>query len=240
MLTVSSIKADLHDDFPVDDAKFLRLLQQADTRLLELGRWRWTRDRITLTITTDANDDLIVTLSPEYVSILAVQLDGSGGDIRDEDFEFVVGGVGYVQSADGAVQLIDNGYLDVTDGNTTERRRVYKVTGGANAVGDALVALAQFAPVVLYDPDLLDDTDSGSDNDTPTDGTDVTRCQSLAALKLCMFGITYENSGDAGRARAFMADAHHVLDNKQTAHRGGARQQATTRQPGISSVSGFY
>lgn len=241
MLTVQSIKQSLHDDFPLEDDKFLRLLQQADDRLLELGRWEWTRQRINLTVTLDSvTQQNVVTLAPEYTAIIGIQLDESGGDIRAEEFEFAVGGVGNVQSADGNIELIDQGFQDVTDGNTTERRRVYKATGGVE-VGTVIVALVHYAPALLYDPDMIDETDTGTDNDTPADATDITRCQSLAALKLCMFGIIFENQGDNGRARAFMADSHHVLDNKQHTHQGGARQIPNLRAngPHISRVRSF-
>lgn len=222
---------------PGDDATFLRLLQEADDRLLEMGRWRWTRNRITLTVVEAANGDSVVTLAPNYIAIIGVNNLNGGGDIKSEDFEFAQGGMGNVSSSDGSVALIDNGYLDVTDGATTERRRVYKVTGNVE-LGTQIVALAHYAPAALYDPDMVDDTDSDSENDTPDNATDVPRCQSLAALKLCMFGITFEEANDNARARAYMSDSHTVLDRQDHTVKGGARAKPNMRQngPGISPV----
>ena len=51
MQTVTTLKLKLMAQIaPGNDEEFLRLLQEADDRLLEFGRWKWTRNRIMLTV----------------------------------------------------------------------------------------------------------------------------------------------------------------------------------------------
>ena len=89
MPTVTSLKASLQAQIaPGNDDEFLRLLSEADMRLLEFVKFRWTRTRVTLTPV-----DGYVELPAEYASILGAQVGGAAVDIHDETFEFAPEGV---------------------------------------------------------------------------------------------------------------------------------------------------
>lgn len=228
--TVQELKTKIQAHIaPGNDPEFLRLLQEADDRLLEFGRWRWTRNKITLTLA-----DGYVTLSPEYVAIVAAQIGGAGGDIKAEEFEFAQGSSGDVKIGEGAQQLIDQGFQEVTDGATTELRHVYKVTGNIED-GTAITALAHYAPALLYDPDIT------LDSDVPLAATDVPRCPDLAALKLTMLAILQEEASNPPLSAQYMAFAHRGLDAKEHTGRGGARQIVNFRPsgPGVSRRMNF-
>ena len=66
---------------PGDDDEFLRLLTEADLRLLEFGRWRWTRGRLDLSPASG-----VVTLPADYAAILAARVDTVPIDIEDEEY----------------------------------------------------------------------------------------------------------------------------------------------------------
>ncbi len=212
MPTVTSLKAALQSQIaPGNDDEFLRLLQEADIRLLEWVKFRFTRTRVTLTPV-----DGIITLPADYASILAAQVGGLAVDIRDESFEFVAGGVGDVEVGDsGGVMLIDQG-LDDDD------FRHYKVTGYLPD-GTTVRAWVNYAPVTLYDPDI-------SDSSTPSDAVDVTRCPSLAALKLAMLGIIMEEANEIDKSGGYFATALRNLESKESSQRGGAMPQVNIRK----------
>jgi hypothetical protein len=214
MPSVTFLKTKLQDRIaPSDDLGFLRLLTEADMRLLEYGRWRWTRRDITLT-----PEDGIVTLPAAYSSILGARVDKLPVDIRAEEFEYVPGGVGEVELGVGSSRLIDQGVNE--DG-----LRQYKVTGHLDET-DIITAMVMYAPVTLYDPDYPDST-------LPEDATTNTLCPDVTALKLMMFGIIYEEASDLGNARSYISDAIKSLDNKEQNQRGNARQAVNVRARGV-------
>lgn len=214
MPTVTFLKEKLQDRIaPGNDYEFLRLLTEADMRLLEYGRWRWTRKPITLTPV-----DGIITLPAAYSSILGARVDKFPVDIRAEEFEYVPGGVGEVELGVGSSRLIDQGLNE--DG-----LRHYKVSGHLDN-DDVVSALVMYAPVTLYDPDI-------PDSSLPEDATLNTLCPDMTALKLTMLGIILEEALDVGNARSFMADALKSLDNKEQNQRGNARQQVNIRARGV-------
>ena len=137
MPTVSALKdMFLAKIAPGDESEFLRLLVEADMRLLEYGRWRWTKTRTTLTPLEG-----FVTLGCEFASILGARIGKDPVDIRDEDYEFVPGGRGEVDLGVGSSRLIDQGL------NESEERH-YKVTGHLDD-DDLITALVHFAPAAL-------------------------------------------------------------------------------------------
>lgn len=139
MPTVSALKElFLAKIAPQNDKEFLRLLVEADMRLLEYGRWRWTKTRTTLTPV-----DGYVVLPADYSSVLGARIDKFAVDIRDEDYEFVPGGRGEVDLGIGSSRLIDQGLND-------DELRHYKVTGHIDP-DDVVTALVHFAPKALYD-----------------------------------------------------------------------------------------
>lgn len=207
---------------PGDDAGFLRLLTEADMRLLEWGRWRWTRGRVSLT-----PSDSIITLPINYVSILGARVDAYPTDINGEEHEFAPGGPGQLDvGASHGLRLIDQG-LDDTGA------RYYKALGKSDDDWTCY-ALCHLAPFALY-----------KTVDLPSEATaidsDVTRCPSSAALKLAMLAILFEEANDAGNARSYMSDALRLLDNHEKAARGNARQTPNVRHGGLglSGISNF-
>lgn len=213
MPTVTSLKTQfLAQIAPGNDDEFLRLLTEADMRLLEFGRWRWTR---TKTVLTPASG--YVTLDPEHASILGARVDKYPVDIMDEDYEFVPGGRGEVDLGVGSSRLIDQG-LDGSD------QRYYKVTGALDP-DDVITALVHYAPVTLYDPEY-------NDSGVPADAVATTRCPSATALKLMMYGIIFEEAADNSKARSYIADALKVLDNHEQTKRGNAQRRVMIRPHG--------
>lgn len=212
MPTVASLKSNLQAQIaPGNDEEFLRLLQEADMRLLEFVKFRFTRTRITLTPV-----DGIITLPADYASILAAQVGGLAVDIHDESFEFVAGGVGDVEVGGyGGVMLIDQG-LDDDD------FRHYKVTGDL-PTGTTIRAWVNYAPSTLYDPDI-------ADSSVPSDAVTVTRCPSLAALKLAMLGIIMEEANEIDKSGGYFATALRNLESKESSQRGGAMPQMNIRR----------
>ncbi len=114
MPTVTQLKRMFKNQIAsTDDSEFLRILTEADYRLLLYGRWYWTRKKDTLAIV-----DGIVTLPTTYASILAARVDAYPVDIMDEDCEFVPGGRGEIELGRGDSRLIDQGMLDSEDPNS--------------------------------------------------------------------------------------------------------------------------
>ena len=208
---------------PGDDLEFLRLVTEADLRLLEMGRWRWTRGRVTLTPVSS-----LVTLPADYASILAARLDAYPLDIRDEEYEFVPDGIGEVEvGGAGGVRLIDQG-LDGSGG------RVYKLTGVTDDT-KLVYALCHYAPYTLYFSEELPASPALTESTT-------TRCPSAGALKLMCLGIIFEEAHDMGSSAHYVATAIRNLNDRGQARRGGAKQSVNVRLygPGVSGIRSFY
>lgn len=207
---------------PGDDDAFLRILTEADLRLLEFGRWRWTRGQVSLTPVSS-----IVTLPISFVSILGARVDKYPLEANAEEFEFAAGGPGQLDvGAAHGLRLIDQGLDD-------SGQRYYKVLGKSDDDWTCY-ALCHYAPFALYKTAFLPDPATLIDSAT-------TRCPSSAALKLAMLAIVFEEQNDPGSARSYMADALRVLDNHEKAARGHAKQVPNVRQggAGLSPIRNF-
>lgn len=225
MPTVTALKtmfqAQIVEDDANADSEFLRILTEADMRLLLYGRWRWTRKREVLTPV-----DGIITLPRAYASILGARVDKEAVDLRDEDYEYVPGGPGEVDLGNGYSRLIDQG-LDA------DELRYYKVAGYLDTT-DLVTALLYYAPATLYDPTI-------ADSSLPDDAVTVTLCPDATALKLMMLGIRCEESKDLDSARSYMADALRGLDAKEQSQRGNVQKTIQSRPMGrrIGRVRGW-
>lgn len=222
MPTVSALKNMFMAQIaPGDPAEFLRILTESDMRLLEQGRWLWTRGVDTLTPV-----DGFVTLPARFASILGARVDKYAVPIDATEFEFTPGGRGEVDLGVGTSRLIDQGIND--DGF-----RFYKVAGHLDD-DDVVTALMHYAPVTLMDPDI-------ADSSVPDDATVNTRCPDATALKLMMLGILMEEAMDHGNARSYIADALRSLDNKEQSQRGNATRTMTHKPMGrgVRPVSGY-
>lgn len=219
MPTVATLKTAYQDLVaPNDDALFLRLLQEADNRLLDAGKWNWTRAKITLTPV-----DGFVTLPVAYTAILGARVGTYAKPIHTEEFEFVAGGVGEVPiEGCGDYRLVDQGKVEQESGPPL---RTYKVAGGEELTDD-VVALVRLAYSDLILPD-----DSG-------DGDDETRCPDQAALKLALYGVVYELNNDLERAGNYWTSALNSLDRVERSYRAGA-QHVQVVQPWGRGVSGI-
>jgi hypothetical protein len=230
MPTVASLKSLIQAQIaPGDDVEFLRLLQEADIRLLAFGKWRWTRKRVTVTPING-----FILLPSDCASILGAQVDGMARDIRDEQFEFSPDGVGDVD-VQGERNTITVRLID--EGLTIEGNRHYKVTGQLES-DTTIVLLCHKAPATLYDSDL--GMVPGEDG-VPDDASAETICPDVAALKLIMLGIRMEEQSDIAKSGQFFATALRSLDNKEKQFRGQSRQQFTIRPmgPGFRRVRSF-
>lgn len=220
MPTVASLKTTLQAQIaPNNDSEFLRLLTEADLRLLEYCRFRWTRGRVTLTPAAG-----IITLPAGYSSILGAQVDGAAKWIHDEHYEFTPDGLGEVEVAGcGSIRLIDQGL-------TVAGLRHYKVTGTLEDDW-TIYALCHFAPVTLFDAAIGDST-------VPDDAVDTTRCPDVAALKLFMLGIIMEEASNIEESSKYFSAALRGLENKEKTQRGGSRQTFNIRPngPGIRGI----
>ena len=223
MPSVTTLKTMLQAQIaPGRDDEFLRLLTEADIRLLETAKWRWTRARVLITPVAG-----YVVLPAGYASILGAQVNGAARDIRAEEYEFIPDGIGDIPlDGSGATRLIDNGINE--DGF-----RHYKLTGHLE---DTVVvnALCHLAPLPLYDPDLMDSS-------VPEDASTDTRCPDIAALKLMMLGIIFEEANDILASRDYVATAYRRLDDLEKTQRGGSRQQVNFRpnNPGVRPIRTF-
>lgn len=227
MPTVASLKSLLIAQIaPGNPEEFLRLLTEADLRLLQWGKWIWCKGRTTLTPA-----DGIVTLPASFYSIIGAQLNGLPVTIWGQEYEFVPGGIGEVEVGDegsGGYRLIDAGI------NETSGLREYKVAGHLPN-GAQIEAFCHYAPATLYDPDIVD-------SDTPEDAVTVTRCPDVAALKNAMLGILLEESGSDAKFTSYhFTKALQGLDDREKSQRGGAQAVVNVRPSGqgIRKIQSF-
>ena len=207
---------------PGDDYEFLRLLAEADLRLLETAKWRWTRSRVDLTPVSS-----LVTLPATHASILAARVDTVPVHTWDEEYEFVPEGIGEVEvGGTGDTRLIDQGL-------NGSGLRYYKVTSQSD---DAITihTLCLYAPRTLYFADDLPGPPAVTDSNE-------TLCPSAGALKLAMLAIVYEEAGEMGQSAHYMATALRNLENRGQSRRGGAKQTVNLNLygPGVSGIRSF-
>ena len=232
MPTVSELTTRLMDVIaPGDTARFLRLLQEADDRLLEFGRWSWTREKITL-VPVDNGTNFEVSLPPGFLAILAARFNSTAKDVQSEEFEFAPGGPGEVPIVGGDNRLIDNGFQTKLFNSVMQTRRVYKVTGAVDVAEDTITAL------VRLDRADLSAVTSDSSSTGGVGTSPYTRCPDFAALKLAMLAIIFEEENDIDRSNQYMATALRGLDSKEKSYRAGAKQVFPARPFG-SGITGI-
>lgn len=214
MYTVPQLKELFQAEIaPGDDEGFLRLLQEAEIRILEAGRWQFTRRRVELTAVNG-----IITLDPAYASIIGAQLDSYPASIHAMDFEFTPDGPGEIEVlGGGSLKLIDQGLTDSLE-------RQYKVIG-CDSDDIEIVALVHLAPATLYDPEI-------PDSDLPAEATINLTCPDAGAMKLCMQAIIFENEHDLGASKGYMGTAYARLNEREKTRRGNAQQVPNVRPQG--------
>ena len=196
---------------PGEESKFMRVLNEAESRLQESARWHWSKVEVDLPV-----QSRVVYLDPTiYAALLGVLVDGTGRVIRPRDVEFTPN-QGYRHS-DSEVEgyLIDDGLVSVDD----VMQRKYRIVDNV-ADGDTVTCLVLLAHRELGHMD------------------DLTTCPSARALKLAMYAVNYEEVNDLERAQACWSQAYAALDEDERTKRGGSRSVMPV-QPfgeGISSV----
>lgn len=133
-LTAAILEARLINEIaPGNSAGFKELLTQADERLLEAGKWQWTRGPLDLTPT-----DGVVALPSGYTSIVGCRIGSVAKGVLWQEIEFLEDGPGVIPVEGANGQLLDQGLVAGV--------RSYRCTGSAP---EAIVVLARFAPLPI-------------------------------------------------------------------------------------------
>jgi hypothetical protein len=122
---------------PENTERFYLLLTEADERLLEAGKWAWTRGPIDLIPVNG-----VVTLPLGYESIVGCRIGSMAAGVLWQEIEYVEGGPGVIPVEGCQGQLLDQGMVG--------EDRVYKCVG---AQPDVVVVLARYAPRELTKPE---------------------------------------------------------------------------------------
>lgn len=120
---------------PGDDESFYRILSEADERLIEMGKWHWTREKVEMAVT-----DGIVELPEGYKAIVGCRLDDAPKGVRWEESEYYEEGTGEIPIDGCRHRIVDQGLIAGV--------RTYKVTGEDI---ETVYALCRFAPNGFYD-----------------------------------------------------------------------------------------
>lgn len=122
---------------PGNEPKFFQILTEADERLLNMGRWQWTRAVLTMPVVSGN-----VVLPAGYKSISGCRVGSVAAGVLWQDIEYLEGGPGEitVEGCHGA-QLLDQGLND--DGE-----RIYKATSDTMT---EVVALCRYASITIED-----------------------------------------------------------------------------------------
>lgn len=194
---------------PGNEQEFVRLLLEADERLLAAGRWHWTREPATLT----PDDDGIVTLPSQYESIVGCRLGDVPQGVVWQEAEYLEGGPGEIAIDGCSARLVDQGWADSTSDNdtpdeesddVTTRTRTYKVTDSSIT---EVSALCRFAAKTQFDSDY-----------------DNTICPVSAALKLMMLSIAHEEAVNTEKSVEYKTLALNSIQEHEKAYRGLANE----------------
>lgn len=203
-LNALALELRLIDKISPDDTEgFYEILTQADERLLNSGKWRWTRAVLEPAITQsviDGEEVGFIYLDETYESIVGCRIGHLAAGVLWQEIEYLEGGPGEIPVQGCKGQLLDQG---VESGSGGERR-AYRVTGEA-VTGDITI-LARYKAYEITTPD------------------DFPRCQSFPALKQMMMSIVYEENNDLERSVAYAQLARQTLDDQEAAYRGVARK----------------
>lgn len=119
---------------------FYRLLTEADERLLQSGKWQWTRTGIDL---VPVNGE--VTIPSGYESIVGAKIGSIGAGVSWQEVQYMEGNAGILRIEGCQNGLVDKGLISGI--------RTYEIIGGGEV--NEVVALVRFAPRLLSSPDDL-------------------------------------------------------------------------------------
>jgi hypothetical protein len=187
---------------PDDTEEFLRILTEADSRLLSAGRWAWTRSQLTLT----PDEDRMVALPPEYESIVACRIESLPIGVTWQETEFLPEGPGVIPITGYRGRLVDQGITTTLgdDDSDDVNERFYKL---CDASVEEIYVLARYAPV----PPL-------------SDPTERVHCPSMTALKQMMLAVIYEEANNIKASMEYRALAIQTLTEEEASYRGSAKE----------------
>jgi hypothetical protein len=180
---------------PGDDDEFYRILSEADERLLEMSKGYWTREKVEMTVVNN-----IVELPELYSAIVGCRLDDVPMGVRWEESEYYEQGVGELPIEGCRNRIVDQGLI--------EGVRTYKVTGEDI---ETVFALCRFAPNSFHV--------TGSD-----DPPEQIFCPSMAAIKLMMLSIVYEEANNLEKAMDYEMASRKKLKEHDDSYRGIAKE----------------
>lgn len=202
-LTVLDLESRLLDKLaPGNSLKFLRLLNEADERLLESGKWSWTRAPLELTPESYVEATQVayrILLPTNYLSIVGARIGGVATGVRWQEITFLEDGPSLINIEGCGAELLDQGEIDVSG----TLRRSYRVFGDDVSL---VTVLARYKPALM------------------TLVSDSPRCQSFTALKQAMYAIIYEEANDVERSVGYMQLAERTLNAQEESYRGSARK----------------
>lgn len=126
----------LRDIAPGNVERFYEVLSEADEKLLEAGKWSWTRRPLDLTPTNG-----IVSLPGGYTSIVGCKVGSMAKGVLWQEIEFLEHGPGVIPVEGCSGQLLDIGVI--------EGVRQYRCTGSDP---QDIVVLARYAPSEITGP----------------------------------------------------------------------------------------
>lgn len=182
---------------PGDDDEFYRILAEADERLIEMGKWHWTREKVEMAVA-----DGIVELPEGYNAIVGCRLNDMPRGVRWEESEYYEKGEGELPIEGCKHRIVDQGLI--------EGVRTYKVTGENITTVYALCRL--------------------SSNGTYDEDSETTLCPSMAAIKLMMLSIVYEEANNLEKATDYEMAARKKLKEHDDSYRGIAKEIFTPSQ----------
>lgn len=202
-LTVLDLEHGLIDKLaPGNPVEFLRLLNEADERLLESGKWSWTRAPLELIpqTYTEGSETLSRVLLPDgYRSIVGARIGGVATGVRWQEITFLEDGPELVRIEGCSSELHDQGEIDV-GGSVVRSYRVF---------GDSVTLVTVLARLKHL---------------TLTSVQQSPRCQSFTALKQAIYAIIYEEANDIDRSVGYLQLANATLNRQEDAYRGSARK----------------
>lgn len=191
----------LNEIAPGDISRFYQILTESEEKLLNAGRWEWTRTLLALPVV-----DNMMYLPAQYDSIVGARIGDYAKAVKWQEIEYweEAPGVIPLQGCDSVI--VDQGWVDTSDSSDEDgRQRCYKVTGEDL---DYVSVLARYA----------------SKTYAVENPNEQMLCPVFAAHKRAMLSIVFENANDSERALAYFQMALRDLDDKESAYRGSAKQ----------------
>lgn len=194
---VARLALDLGDGLTLSPKELLRLLNSAESRLMEQGKFRGTLEQYTATVETG-----YVLFPKEVFAILSASLDGCSIKVRSQYFEYHENSPGFFDPSQQscASLLVDAG--EVPDSNGKLRRRYKLLTQCSD--GHVIRVVAKLRWLEKAEGDIL-------------------TLKNYEALRLMVLAIQAERAGQADISTAFEGRAIDALDKELGQFQGGIK-----------------